>query len=225
LLLHLEVAIIAPGCAAAGWWQATRALGGNGLSWVYSVEWPIFALLAIAGWWYLIHEDPEVYRARKQGLPSGDNEGSIGGTTAGEEATLGQGRRLTVECTTARLAKMLAALVGVESALGIVALVVVPFSRPSGLQLPRGAAVYLAHAILGVPLAFGAAALLARTRRSPRISRLCGRVGAAGVVIASAGGLLTAAHPLRLAGAACMLVGALIAGFGYLFPTLEKTGA
>jgi hypothetical protein len=27
----------------------TRALGGNSLSWVYSVEWPVFALIAIAG--------------------------------------------------------------------------------------------------------------------------------------------------------------------------------
>ena len=44
----------------------TRALTGNGLSWVYSAEWPGFALLAILAWWHLIHEDPEEYRARKQ---------------------------------------------------------------------------------------------------------------------------------------------------------------
>jgi len=31
------------------------------------VEWPGFAVFAIAGWWHLIHEDPEVRRARKQG--------------------------------------------------------------------------------------------------------------------------------------------------------------
>ena len=47
LLLHVEVALIAPGCLAAGWWQATRALGGNDLSWVYSVEWPAFAIFAV----------------------------------------------------------------------------------------------------------------------------------------------------------------------------------
>jgi len=44
----------------------TRALTGNGLSWVYSAEWPGFAILALLGWWHLIHEDPEAYRARKQ---------------------------------------------------------------------------------------------------------------------------------------------------------------
>jgi hypothetical protein len=27
---------------------------------------PGFAIFTIAGWWHLIHEDPEAYRARKQ---------------------------------------------------------------------------------------------------------------------------------------------------------------
>ena len=58
--------LIVLACSAAAWWQVTRALSGNGLSWFYSLEWPAFALLAIAGWWHLIHEDPEHFRARKQ---------------------------------------------------------------------------------------------------------------------------------------------------------------
>lgn len=66
LLLHLTVALVAPGCLVAAWWQATRALSGNGLSWFYSVEWPVFAVLAVVAWWHLIHEDPEAYKARKQ---------------------------------------------------------------------------------------------------------------------------------------------------------------
>src|SRR5580704_3970375 len=70
LLLHVEVAVVASGCAIAGWWQATRALAGNSLSWVYSVEWPLFALLAIWGWWHLIHEDPEAYRKRRMRVPA-----------------------------------------------------------------------------------------------------------------------------------------------------------
>src|ERR1039458_10062839 len=72
VLLHVEMIIVAPGCIAAGWWQATRALAGNELSWAYSVEWPVFALLAIAGWWHLIHEDPEAYRARRAPAPAAD---------------------------------------------------------------------------------------------------------------------------------------------------------
>ena len=65
-LLHCEFFLLAAACLTAGWWQVTRALTGNGLSWVYSAEWPGFALLAILAWWHLIHEDPEAYRARKQ---------------------------------------------------------------------------------------------------------------------------------------------------------------
>jgi len=66
LLLHLAIAVFAPGCLVAGWWQATRALSGNGLSWFYSVEWPVFAVLGVVGWWQLVHEEPEVRRARKE---------------------------------------------------------------------------------------------------------------------------------------------------------------
>jgi hypothetical protein len=69
LVLHLDVALFVAGCLAAGWWQATRALGGNTLSWAYTVEWPAFALIALAAWWHLIHEDPEVRAARKKRTP------------------------------------------------------------------------------------------------------------------------------------------------------------
>jgi hypothetical protein len=73
LLLHLTVILVAPACLLAAWWQATRALGGNTLSWFYSVEWPVFAVLAVVAWWHLIHEDPEAYRARKQRPPEWDD--------------------------------------------------------------------------------------------------------------------------------------------------------
>jgi len=59
--------VVVVACLAAGWWQGTRALGGHDLSWFYTFEWPGFAIFAGAGWWHLIHEDPEVRRARKTG--------------------------------------------------------------------------------------------------------------------------------------------------------------
>lgn len=68
IILHSEFAFLVAGCGAATWWQATRALGGHFLSWFYTFEWPILGLIALAGWWHLIHEDPEKYRARKAGL-------------------------------------------------------------------------------------------------------------------------------------------------------------
>lgn len=51
-------------CLIAGWWQLHQALRGNGLSWAYTVEWPIFAVIAIVAWWHLIHEDPAERAAR-----------------------------------------------------------------------------------------------------------------------------------------------------------------
>lgn len=71
-MFHLELALIVAGCLVAGWWQLTRALEGHGLSWFYTFEWPLLALLAAAGWWHLIHEDPEALRARKQRPPEWD---------------------------------------------------------------------------------------------------------------------------------------------------------
>jgi hypothetical protein len=66
VLLHFEFLLLVAGCAAATWWQARRALGGNGLSWFYTFEWPILAGIAIAAWWHLIHEDPAERAVRKR---------------------------------------------------------------------------------------------------------------------------------------------------------------
>jgi hypothetical protein len=55
--LHVAVLILVPGCAVAAWWQVNRAADGNELSYVYSVMWPAFGLLAIVFWWLLIHTD------------------------------------------------------------------------------------------------------------------------------------------------------------------------
>jgi hypothetical protein len=74
LLLHLVLLVFATGCAIATWWQARRALDGNGLSWFYTFEWPVFIGIAVAAWWHLIHEDPEVraerLRAREEVSPA-----------------------------------------------------------------------------------------------------------------------------------------------------------
>jgi hypothetical protein len=64
VLLHTELLVVAAGCAAATWWQASRALGGNDLSWFYTFEWPVFIGIAVAAWWHLIHEDPVVRAER-----------------------------------------------------------------------------------------------------------------------------------------------------------------
>jgi integral membrane protein len=220
LLLHLEVAVVAPGCALAGWWQATRALAGNELSWVYSVEWPVFALLAIGGWWVLVHEDPEAYAARRARRHAGD--GAAGAVLA--PAALDDEDAVLVKRSTIRHAQRLAAAVGIELVLGVVAFVVVPFSRPSGWLPSKGAVVYLVHAVLGLLIALGAATFLARVLVGRgRISRIVGWMGFAGVGLAGVGGLLTETQSLtRLLGIALMFVGTVCAELSYLVPTFMK---
>jgi hypothetical protein len=57
-VLHFLLVTIPPGCLVAGWWQVHRALSGNLLSYFYSFEWPLFAVLGVIAWWQLVHDTP-----------------------------------------------------------------------------------------------------------------------------------------------------------------------
>jgi hypothetical protein len=59
LIFHLAIIVWFPGCLVAAWWQITVALAGDSLGWLYSVEWPVFAIFGAVFWWNLIHDDPE----------------------------------------------------------------------------------------------------------------------------------------------------------------------
>jgi integral membrane protein len=229
LLLHVEVAVVAPGCVAAGWWQATRALAGNDLSWVYSVEWPLFALLAIWGWWHLIHEDPEAYRRRRVRAPDADETDRPG--THGYAADPADGLDCPVstavtdlDAAAMRSARILAWLICADFVLGFVTLAFVPFGRPSGWLPAKGQAIYLVHAIYGAVLVCGATAVLVRTRDCARAIRLSGRFGFAGLLLAAAGGLLVVDQSLvRFLGMTLMLTGGALSVFGYLIPRLHTS--
>jgi hypothetical protein len=227
LLLHLAVVVIAPGCAVAGWWQATRALAGNGLSWVYSFEWPVFGLIAIAGWWQLVHEDPEAYCERRR-RPSGDElfampevaAGALSGTGAAT-GTEDRPKALAFEPSVLRHARRLAMFTALEFVVGIVAVVAVPIGRPSGWLPATGKAVYVSHAVLGLVVISGACAFLLRVRRSAHLARVVGWMGFVGLAAAGGGGLLTGSASLvRFLGMALMCVGPMLAAFAYLVPTL-----
>ena len=62
---HLAIVVWVPGCLIAAWWQATVAMAGNGLSYLYAVEWPVFALFGIVLWWNFVHDDPEAHGTRR----------------------------------------------------------------------------------------------------------------------------------------------------------------
>jgi integral membrane protein len=218
-LLHVEVIIVAPACVLAGWWQATRALDGNGVSWVYSVEWPVFALIAVLAWWHLIHEDPAAYRARK-GRSSHDRH-RVAGETPVQQSQPAAAPQAAFEPGAARFATALAVLVGLVFVLGVVVLLSVPFDRPSGTLPTSGTAAYLVHAICGVALALAAVALVVRVRGLDRTARTVAWMGVSGVALSGAGGLMTEAQSLtRFLGMALMFIGAMIAGFSYMVPAL-----
>jgi hypothetical protein len=64
-MLHAAFIVIASGCLIAGWWQVHRAMQGNTLSYLYSIEWPAFAVVAGIGWWQMFHDTPEDIAQRK----------------------------------------------------------------------------------------------------------------------------------------------------------------
>lgn len=58
LRLHVTAVVVIVTFLALGRWQLHRALSGNMLSWAYTVEWPLFAALAVLAWWRLVHDPP-----------------------------------------------------------------------------------------------------------------------------------------------------------------------
>lgn len=66
LMLHALFSVIATGCLIAFWWQVHRAMQGNALSYLYSVEWPAIAIVVGIGWWQLVHDTPEDIARRSE---------------------------------------------------------------------------------------------------------------------------------------------------------------
>jgi hypothetical protein len=88
VFLHVGALLFVPFCVAATWWQITRAEDGNGLSYLYTFEWPVFALLGIYFWWQFLHTDYEAVGLR--GMRNQEAARSATGTdpaTATELAT------------------------------------------------------------------------------------------------------------------------------------------
>jgi len=57
LAWHLLVAATVVGMLWLGDWQFHRAMGGNGLSWAYTFEWPLFAVFAVVFWARTIRDE------------------------------------------------------------------------------------------------------------------------------------------------------------------------
>jgi hypothetical protein len=73
LKLHVVILIVVPAFLALCFWQLSRAVGGNTLSWAYVFEWPLFAAYAVYMWWRFVHE------AAEDGAPHATAEVDTGG--------------------------------------------------------------------------------------------------------------------------------------------------
>ena len=62
--MHVTLAVGLAVCGVAFWFEIRRALGGNGLSWAYVFEWPLFAVFAVYMWWTVLHGGSAVRRRR-----------------------------------------------------------------------------------------------------------------------------------------------------------------
>jgi hypothetical protein len=45
--------------AGLTWWQTSRALSGNTLSYIYAFEWPLLAGVVVYMWWDMLHVRPD----------------------------------------------------------------------------------------------------------------------------------------------------------------------
>jgi len=62
--LHAAMVVIVVGFLALGWWQLTRAEGGNALSWGYTFEWPLFAGFVVVFWIKAMRDELHEAQAR-----------------------------------------------------------------------------------------------------------------------------------------------------------------
>ena len=53
--LHFAMIFWVALCGLAAWWQVGRAIQGNGLSYMYAIEWPVFGVLGVLGWYALLN--------------------------------------------------------------------------------------------------------------------------------------------------------------------------
>jgi len=65
LLWHVTAIAGVWGMLWLGDWQYHRAIGGNGLSWAYTFEWPMFACFGVVFWARTIRDE---FRIRRAGL-------------------------------------------------------------------------------------------------------------------------------------------------------------
>ena len=99
--MHVTLVILLPVFAWLTWWQLTRALDGNTLSWAYTFEWPLFFGYAVYVWWQLIHDQANAVSRRALVSPDGEGAGAQGHDQPGWALSGGRRRNVEVAARTA----------------------------------------------------------------------------------------------------------------------------
>lgn len=74
---HLFFASAIVVCLGAGWFELGRAREGHQIAWVYTFEWPVFAVLFGFMWWHVVNDRPTQRpappdRAGQEAIPDDD---------------------------------------------------------------------------------------------------------------------------------------------------------
>jgi hypothetical protein len=80
VLLHITTILLVATMAGLTWWQASRALSGNTLSFVYAFEWPLLAGVVVYMWWDLLHERPDRGGRRQERSSGASTNGAVAHT-------------------------------------------------------------------------------------------------------------------------------------------------
>jgi hypothetical protein len=63
---HALALVLVAAFLGLGWWQFSRATGGNSLSWGYTFEWPVFAAFVVFLWFREVQQERRARRAPAQ---------------------------------------------------------------------------------------------------------------------------------------------------------------
>jgi hypothetical protein len=74
---HLLVVLAFWGMLWLGDWQFHRAMAGNGLSWAYTFEWPLFAGFAVVFWARTVRDEFRLRRGTGIGHASAEASGPV----------------------------------------------------------------------------------------------------------------------------------------------------
>jgi hypothetical protein len=85
---HLFVAASFVGMLWLGEWQFHRAMSGNGLSWAYTFEWPLFAVFAVVFWAKTVRDE---FRIRRGEMPAPSAAGEPDGLPLGPATVIQAG--------------------------------------------------------------------------------------------------------------------------------------